>query len=802
MKPLLRVLVVDDNAEDRAVLLRYLARDPLHAHSVDEVDTGEQAVRVARDKTFDVVLLDQSLPGMDGLAVLKALRAMPSWRGAVVACTSTEAPEAARHAFEAGATDFLHKDNLSPSMLSRAIENALFKHRLQLQVRDAQRRTQQQLQLTEGLSRLATRQGMVGCIVERTLEALEAAGTAVALLSNDGARLAYQPEARLAGAEGQERAIDDLTPLGQCVRKGQLVTWQSDAERDVLFPLYNDELRRYPALVAIPIQGARWQAGAIVLVFERPREFPPEERDFLTLIGKLCGQALDRALLFEQAEGARTEATRSADRYRALVFASAQIVFHVAPDGGVISVSATWEELTGLNNSQSLGFGWTESLHPENLEVYLAERARCLAAGLPVAAEVRIKARGGGYRWLFVHIAPVHDEAGRVHEWIGAGTDITSRKEANEALERERERYRLSNERFELALRSSRLVLFNQDLDLRYTWIHNPALGLQTSEVVGKLEHELFERPEDAAVLEVLKRTVIETGVGRQQQAVIHLGGEARYYDLLVEPLFDAHRSISGVTCAAVDVTELKRLEQGRDQAVLARDQLMAMVSHDLKNPLMVMLLSVEVVRRQLDGRSPRGRDEEMLVPLDRLLRQIKQMDKLVDELFDVVRLHAGLELRRAPVDLVALVRGLAGDHGQGSPFHRIEVSATPPAIIGAWDANQLERVVNNLLSNAVKYSPRGGVIKAELGESREGEATFAMLRVTDHGMGICAADLPRIFDWYARGANALETTIRGLGLGLASARQVVHAHGGTLTVESEEHRGSTFTLRLPERAP
>jgi signal transduction histidine kinase len=122
-------------------------------------------------------------------------------------------------------------------------------------------------------------------------------------------------------------------------------------------------------------------------------------------------------------------------------------------------------------------------------------------------------------------------------------------------------------------------------------------------------------------------------------------------------------------------------------------------------------------------------------------------------------------------------------------------VEAAEDELVGLWDTMRLARVLGNLLDNAIKYSPAGGTITVALGRDERAEGAWAMLAVRDQGMGIPAADLPHIFERFHRGSNVVG---RIAGIGLATARQIVEQHGGTITVESRPNKGSTFTVRLP----
>jgi signal transduction histidine kinase len=179
-------------------------------------------------------------------------------------------------------------------------------------------------------------------------------------------------------------------------------------------------------------------------------------------------------------------------------------------------------------------------------------------------------------------------------------------------------------------------------------------------------------------------------------------------------------------------------------------------------------------------------------------------MTRLIGALQDAARLEAGhaLHLDRRPTDVVALARRLAAEHTWNAERHRIRVETNAAELVGDWDPDRLERALDNLLGNAVKFSPDGGdVVVAVARDGRE-----AVLRVRDQGVGIPAADLPRLFERFHRGANVVGR-IGGAGIGLADVHRVVAEHGGAVSVESRvpdaggRGGGSTITVRLPLRA-
>lgn len=226
------------------------------------------------------------------------------------------------------------------------------------------------------------------------------------------------------------------------------------------------------------------------------------------------------------------------------------------------------------------------------------------------------------------------------------------------------------------------------------------------------------------------------------------------------------------------DISERRSLEQQRQDFV-------AMVSHDLRNPLAAVLGYAQLLQR-------RGGYGAKTV--EAIVEQAERMSRLIAELAEVVGLDAGqLTLRPSRLDLVALVRQGVEQAQMSAPTHRLRVETGVSTLAGSWDADRLAQILHNLLGNAVKYSPDGGEVVVQVTDL--GDA--AQICVSDHGLGIPAEALPRLFDRYFRVA---ETAHRapGLGLGLYISRVLVEAHGGRIWAESTPGEGSTIGFTLP----
>jgi signal transduction histidine kinase len=250
----------------------------------------------------------------------------------------------------------------------------------------------------------------------------------------------------------------------------------------------------------------------------------------------------------------------------------------------------------------------------------------------------------------------------------------------------------------------------------------------------------------------------------------------------------------------AVLAIENARLHEQTQEALRKRDELLAAVAHDLKTPLACIKGTSQLVRRNA-ARSARVNTEHLLQGLQRIDATATKMSQQIDELLDQARLDAGqpLRLNLAPTDLVALARRAVAELRQTTERHHIFVETTEAELIGEFDAVRLARVLDNLLGNAIKYSPDGGNVTLSVQREEARGGTAVVLKVQDQGIGIPVDDQPRVFDRFQRAQN-VATRFSGTGLGLHNVRRIVEQHRGTITVESREGVGSTFTVRLPLR--
>ena len=233
----------------------------------------------------------------------------------------------------------------------------------------------------------------------------------------------------------------------------------------------------------------------------------------------------------------------------------------------------------------------------------------------------------------------------------------------------------------------------------------------------------------------------------------------------------------------------LLRLERG----VRQRDHFLAILGHELRNPLAAILTSTQLM--ELD------RNEDLAVARRVIRRQAEVLTRLVDDLLDVSRLTTGkIALNRVPVDIAELAESCVRSFQPSAASRGIdlEMARDGKPFVVSGDPIRLEQVVNNLLSNALKYTPAGGAVRVSVRASER----FGEVEVSDSGVGISATDLARIFEPFTQADSSIERSLGGLGIGLTLVRRLAALHGGTISASSAGRgRGSAFVLRLPRLA-
>jgi CheY-like chemotaxis protein/nitrogen-specific signal transduction histidine kinase len=281
------------------------------------------------------------------------------------------------------------------------------------------------------------------------------------------------------------------------------------------------------------------------------------------------------------------------------------------------------------------------------------------------------------------------------------------------------------------------------------------------------------------------------TGVSSHIE-IVRADGRVCYVKNDVEPLYDAGGEVAGCVSVCVDLTEGKRVEDMLREADRRKDEFLATLSHELRNPLAPLHTALEVLR--LAGYDPVRRDQAHAI----MERQLQQLVRLTDDLLDVSRITRNrIELRRERIDLRSVLLGAVETNQPLVDAAGHELTCDLPGAPCWLDADftRLSQAFANLLNNAAKYTDRGGRVSVSLTTDRG----YAVVAIRDSGIGIAPSVMPRIFDIFMQVDRSLNRAQGGLGIGLTLARRLIELHDGALEASSDgQGRGSTFIARLP----
>ena len=297
-------------------------------------------------------------------------------------------------------------------------------------------------------------------------------------------------------------------------------------------------------------------------------------------------------------------------------------------------------------------------------------------------------------------------------------------------------------------------------------------------------------------------QAVMQTGrphVGHEVPLRLDAGNSApeAYFSYMFAPLRDERGGVEGVIALWNEVTEQVRARESLRDADRRKDEFLAILSHELRNPLAPLRNSLHLLR--MKAQLEESRDAGRAPIYETMERQVNHLVRLVDDLMEMSRINRGtFELRRERVDVASVLRSAveATEPLIAAAGHRLTVSLPDTPAIVDGDPVRLAQVVANLLSNAAKYTEGNGRIW--LAAARDGNAVSITVR--DNGAGIAPSTMPKLFEMFSRGDRMAHHKQEGLGIGLALARRLAEMHGGTVNGRSEGlGMGSEFTVRLPE---
>jgi PAS domain S-box-containing protein len=330
--------------------------------------------------------------------------------------------------------------------------------------------------------------------------------------------------------------------------------------------------------------------------------------------------------------------------------------------------------------------------------------------------------------------------------------------------------------------------------DFRFVWVNQAYADWRNTspdKIIGRPIEEVIGA-EGAAVMRPYFERVLGGEIVHFEQKLPFLGGPDRWINATYTPTLDAQGECDGWVGLVIDVDERRRAEDSMRDAQRRTDEFLAMLGHELRNPLAAVRNAVAAA--SID-------ESQRAAALGIARRQTEQLGRLVDDLLDVARITQGrIGLRREPLVLQSVVqRALESSQPTCDTYgHAMVLDVAREELWVDADATRLEQVLVNLLSNACKYTNPPGRVSLFVG-AIDGEA---VVRVTDTGIGIAPELLPRVFDLFAQADRSLDRSRGGLGIGLTLAQRIVNMHGGRIEAYSDGlDKGAEFVVRLPLHA-
>lgn len=545
----------------------------------------------------------------------------------------------------------------------------------------------------------------------------------------------------------------------------------------------------------------------------------------------------------KRAEEALRESER---RFRQLADAMPQVVWTAGPDGEIDYLNRRWMEYTG--QPQTAGnAGWGRILHPDDGPQADARWAASRRGGEPFEMEMRLlDSREQAYRWHLIRTVAVKDGAGRVARWFGTATDIDGQKRAEASS-----RY-LAEASAALAgvvdYEGTLQKVVNLAVPYFADWsavdvadgggsLRRLAVAHQDAAKVA-LAHELMRayppdpdaptggyavlrtgRPE--LVADITDDMLVRGARDERHLSLIRSLGLKSY---LCVPLSVSGQPLGVLTFATAEsgrryteadlalatdlahraavAVENTRLYQALRDADRRKDEFLATLAHELRNPLAPIRNGLQIMK--LAAGDPQPIDEARTL----MERQVTHMVRLIDDLMDISRITRGkLDLRKERVELAAVVRAAVDTSRPLIEASDHELSLTVPArpIVLDADPTRLAQVFSNLLNNAAKYTEPGG----DIALVAERQGSDVVVTVRDNGVGIPPEMLPHVFEMFTQVDRSLERSQGGLGIGLSLVKGMVEMHGGSVEARSGgQGEGSEFVVRLPivvsptQRAP
>ncbi len=475
----------------------------------------------------------------------------------------------------------------------------------------------------------------------------------------------------------------------------------------------------------------------------------------------------------------------SEDNLRAIFSQAMAGIAQTDLTGKYLLVNDRFCELTGYAREELMQMHLQDLRHEEDLVGKQGLFERVLMTGEALVMEKRYRRKDGSSVWVSNSISLVRDVKNQPVSVLAFSLDISDRKAAEDAVRESEEKFRnLANSisQFAWITDAAGYIFWYNERWFDYT-------GTTLEEMQGWGWQTVHHPDEINRVLEKFKRHIASGEAWEDTFPLRSKDGEYRSFLSRASPIRDANGNVVRWFGTNTDIEDVRRAEEALKDADRRKDEFLATLAHELRNPLAAIRPALEIMRH--------GDEEKGAMARQVIERQIGQLVRLVDDLMDVSRITQGkINLQIEHVELAAAVTLALETIRPLADAARLELTVALPAEPLYLDADltRLTQVFLNLLTNSVRYTQPGGSIW--LTAAREGAQV--VIRIKDTGIGIAPETLPHVFNLFSQGVRASHRA-QGLGIGLSLVKQLAEMHGGAVTAYSAgTNRGSEFVMRLP----
>ncbi|HEY0074029.1 MAG TPA: PAS domain-containing protein [Abditibacteriaceae bacterium] len=599
--------------------------------------------------------------------------------------------------------------------------------------------------------------------------------------------------------------------------------------------------------LAVPVISRSGEVlGGLFYGHDQPGVFTEEKTRLVEHLATQAAVAVDNARLFEMVQREQALAKANEQDYKFLAESIPQIVWVSDASGALVYLNQRWCDFTGQDCQEGHSWDWQGALHPDDLPRCIEKWQQCLSAGEPFDLEYRLR-RGADsvYHWHLGRSVPLRDASGKIIKWFGTATDIDDQKRSQEGLRFLADAGAMVSS--SLDFRQTITSLAQSAVPALCDWcvidvqengsIKRLAAVHQDPEKV-KLAYELLERYPPRLDEEIGLPYVLRTGQSQlfeeiteellvltaQDEEMLGIMRGLGLRSAMIVPLNIGGQTIGAMTLVSAESShlytqndlvlaeevarraaeavhnarlyrEVHESLQKAKEAMRARDEFLAIVSHELKTPLTPILGWVSMLQASIPKEAL---NESLSHAFEVIERNVRSQSQLINDLLDVSRIVTGkLRLEVRPIELHSVIESAIETVQPALQAKSIELRTYIERQAGKikGDPDRLQQVIWNLLTNAIKFTPKEGLVEVFL----ERVDSSLQITVRDTGKGIAAEFLPYVFDRFQQADSTTTRQYGGLGLGLSIVHHLTEMHGGTVSVESPgPDMGTTFRVRLP----